>query len=196
MRPDAPAGWSWSDQFDDTDNDSGLDLWHDPRGVRPTTYPARRWWGRISLRKRLRQPLPAAFEWGLAPRREAAAWSWLTCTWMTTSTVVINNSRAPALSAPRRRQPPGGPALGGLAQLVRDRFTARAQHRRRHLLARNPGWRRLRAQRPAARPLRLPPRPAPEVAARGVVGALVGQTQRTPWPGLHSEWYVQRRRAA
>ena len=57
---------------------------------------------------------------GLAPRKEAAAWSWLT--WMTTSTVVINNSRAPALPAPRRRQTPGGPALGGLAQLVRDRL--------------------------------------------------------------------------
>ena len=75
---------------------------------------------------------------------------------MTTSTVVINNSRAPALPAPRRRQPPGGPALGGLAHFVRDRLAARAQHRRRHLLARNPGWQRLRAQRPAGRPLRLP----------------------------------------
>ena len=57
MRPDTPAGSSWSAQFGDTDNDSGLDLWHDPRGVRPTTYPARRWWRRISRRNRRRQPL-------------------------------------------------------------------------------------------------------------------------------------------
>ena len=27
MRPDTPAGWSWSAQFGDTDNDSGLDLY-------------------------------------------------------------------------------------------------------------------------------------------------------------------------
>ena len=34
----------------------------------------------------------------------------------------------------------------------------------------------------------FPREPAPEVAVRGVGGALLGQTQRsTPWPGLHSE---------
>ena len=76
---------------------------------------------------------------------------------MTTSTVVINNSRAPALPALLRRQPSGGPALGGLAHFVRDRLAAsRSAPTPPPTGAQSGCWQRLRAQRPAARPLRLP----------------------------------------